>query len=496
MKPAFYRRQWDTLRQNPKREALDRLARQIALSFLDRYYFNDHHEAEYIRLLCEMATSFAGEELNKPGSAALFGIIVEGLCDDFEELQTEEYNRVISRVVDFCRHAPGGERLHRELGAFGLVTYDDLFKRIEGIRSRAAERVLLKTPPRRIILLSRVTIGADVAVTSVLVQRLMGLFPAAEIVLLGADKLAEIYGGNPRIRIREVAYSRRGNLVERFNSWFAVRSAIEDERKGQNDEEMIVIDPDSRLSQLGVLPVIDDDRYLFFNSRGSDAYPKKMSIAELANHWINEVLEPGPFCHPQVWLTETTLATAGGFAAALRHAGCRKLIVINLGVGGNARKRLGDAFEERMIHRLLQEPGTVILLDQGFGEEELARSRALIRSAQWRGVATEATVFGSWQGIGLSAGLVAVSAGIGEIAALIAHSDEFIGYDSACQHIAAALGVPTYTLFAGSNNPRFIRRWSPCGPNRSEIIHVDTLTHPPMFEIDDVITRLIDARAV
>ena len=54
----------------------------------------------------------------------------------------------------------------------------------------------------------------------------------------------------------------------------------------------------------------------------------------------------------------------------------------------------------------------------------------------------------------------AVEAGIGQTAALIGTSDDFIGYDSACQHIAASLGIPAVTVFAGTNNPRFIRRWS------------------------------------
>ena len=58
----------------------------------------------------------------------------------------------------------------------------------------------------------------------------------------------------------------------------------------------------------------------------------------------------------------------------------------------------------------------------------------------------------------MSKGIIGVIAGIGDLAALISHSDEFIGYDSACQHIAASLAIPTYTVFAGSNNPRFIRR--------------------------------------
>ena len=55
-----------------------------------------------------------------------------------------------------------------------------------------------------------------------------------------------------------------------------------------------------------------------------------------------------------------------------------------------------------------------------------------------------------------------------------------------------------YAVFANGGylvNPRFIRRWSACGPSKSEIIHVDTLTHPPMFDTEDVIVRITDARS-
>ncbi|MDH3998673.1 MAG: hypothetical protein OET90_07515, partial [Desulfuromonadales bacterium] len=81
-----------------------------------------------------------------------------------------------------------------------------------------------------------------------------------------------------------------------------------------------------------------------------------------------------------------------------------------------------------------------------------------------------------------------------EAAALIGCSDEFIGYDSACQHIAAAQDVPTYTIFAGSNNARFVRRWCPSGLGKREIIHVDTLTQPPVYNRQTILMRLMHAR--
>ena len=49
---------------------------------------------------------------------------------------------------------------------------------------------------KKILVLSRVTIGADIAVTSVIIQRLSERYPKAEMVLIGGGKLDEIFGGN------------------------------------------------------------------------------------------------------------------------------------------------------------------------------------------------------------------------------------------------------------------------------------------------------------
>ena len=48
---------------------------------------------------------------------------------------------------------------------------------------------------QRIIVLSRVTLGADVAITSVIIERMKRNFPLAEIVLAGGSKAPQLFGG-------------------------------------------------------------------------------------------------------------------------------------------------------------------------------------------------------------------------------------------------------------------------------------------------------------
>ncbi|HBC87290.1 MAG TPA: hypothetical protein DCZ94_10070 [Lentisphaeria bacterium] len=493
MKPSFYKSKWNALKRKPDAIAIKHLANQVALSFLDRYFYNDRYEAEYIDLLCEMATCFEDDEFNKIASSALFGIVVEGLCDDFEDLQTETYNRVMSQVISFCRKIPSGREFNKCLHEFGLFDFNDLMKRVEKLRAESGTFRKLTRNPKKIMVLSRVTIGADVAITSVIIQRLMNRFLSAEIVLIGDARLSELFGNNSNIRIAPVVYSRRGGLIERFGAWHSVLEIVENETSG-NIDSTLLIDPDSRLSQLGVLPLVDDSKYLFFNSRGSQKFPPKLSLSRLANLWMDKILGESEFCYPMVWLSDDVIEKSANFAKKLRKKGCRKIISVNFGVGGNSRKRVDDGFEEKLVLKLLAEPRTVVLLDRGFGTDENARSESILKEAAKKKIRIKDISFGSFNGAEISGGVIGIRSGIGEVASLIAESDEFIGYDSACQHIAAALGITAYTIFAGSNNPRFIRRWNACGPEKSEIIHVDTLSHPRTFDTEDIIARIIDER--
>ena len=494
MQSSYYRDKWLNLKaQIISPHDFVRLSQQIAYSFMDAYLKNCHYEDDYIDLLCEMTTISKDTDLNGIAARALFGIIIESLCDDFEDLQTETYNRVMAQIISYCRKLRGAKELDRYLREFQIYTRDDLLTRINKIRmdSKVLSR---KRNVAKILLLSRVTIGADVAVTGIIIQRLAQLFPSAELVLIGGSKLDEIYGGNSSIRLSHVTYNRKGGLLGRLSSWQAVLNIIDRELATCPLENTILIDPDSRLSQLGVLPIIDLDHYFFFDSRSAVSFAGNLSMAQLTNAWLNKITGQEDFRHSRVWLLPSNLQKAAQLYAKLKSNGARQVITLNFGVGGNPRKKVGQQLEQDLLLNLLREPGTVVLLDKGFGDEELLSSNALLAGIKASGYAVQNAVFGEGLESKINRGVIGMQTRIGEIAAIIANSDEYIGYDSACQHIAAASETPCFTIFAGSNNMRFIRRWSAFGSNTCKIVHVDTLSDPSSIAVEDIIIRIMNER--
>jgi len=370
---------------------------------------------------------------------------------------------------------------------------DGLIDRIQQVRAKA-NLFSFQDGIEKVVLLSRVTIGADVAITSVIIQRLKELLPHAEITLIGEEKLKEIFGPDSGVRFREVSYKRKGGLLERLSTWLHILNIVRQEEVDCPAENVILVDPDSRYSQLGVLPIVPLERYLFFDSRSQNLYNRKMSMAEFVNDWLNRILDDKGVCYPKVWISRHNLDVAAKFCNNLRRCGARRIVVMNFGVGGNLRKRVGKAFEEKMLLSLLREKDTVVFLDKGAGEVEASRSEALLSAAKASGYAvTDARLDLKQDGF-FPHGAIGIETTIGEIAGLIAAADEFIGYDSACQHIAAALETPCVTVFAGSNNMRFIRRWSAFGRNSCRIVHVDTLTDPISIDADDITARVMHAR--
>jgi ADP-heptose:LPS heptosyltransferase len=496
MKASSYREKWSVLKKESSDIGeLERLSRQIAYSFLDHYLKDCRYEEDYIDLLCEITTFSDDPKLSNPGTQALFGIIVETLCDDFEELQTATYNKVMAQVISYCRNIPAGKQLDLTLRDFGIHSPKDVLDRVTKIRTSEASLPRDRSI-RKIVLLSRVTIGADVAITSIIIQRLSKAFPEAEIVLIGESKLEEIYQGHPGIRIIKVSYSRKGGLLARLSSWHVVLQIVQDELSSCPLEETVLVDPDSRLTQLGILPVIPLGHYFFFDSRSDTSLNRKMSMAELTNFWLNSIIGQEGFCYPKVWIPKSYLDPAERFCESLRNNGAERIIVVNFGVGGNLRKRVGKRLEEKLLLTLLKKPKTVIVLDKGYGDEEAANIDSLISTVEDHGYLVYQTAFGRDRHERMNSGLIGVTSRIVEIAALIAESDEFIGYDSACQHIAAALGTQCVTIFAGSNNMRFIRRWSAHGPKSCDIVHVDTLTNPGTIDVEDLTARIMHVRNI
>lgn len=318
---------------------------------------------------------------------ALLSTVVERLGDLFEPRLCETYTRLFTQVI---------QRVCTQLEP--------------RIRRTGAPH---KPPPsiERVYVLSRITLGADVAVTSVLLDAAKRRYPDAEVVMVGPEKSYQLFEADPRISHFPAPYARGGSLVDRLHASAALWL-----------EDGIVIDPDSRLTQLGLISVCDPSRYFFFPSRayGGDGDER---LAILAARWAREVF--GVDARP--------------FVAPLPTKGPPADITVSLGVGENPAKRIGDDFERDLL-RALANTGASILVDKGGTIEERERvERALLPGMQ-----THDGAFAPF-------------------AAQIAQSRLYVGYDSAGAHVASASGIPLISIFAGFVSERMLQRWKPNG---------------------------------
>jgi hypothetical protein len=206
---------------------------------------------------------------------ALFGILIERLGDLFEPSLCEVYAQLFSYVIARAMPAYNAQEL--------LLRY----RRVRQVRRFPGGEV------RRVLVLSRITLGADVAVSSVALAAAKERFPEAEILLIGPDKNAEMFAADTRIASIPVTYRRSGLLRERLAAAAELRTVAD-------EAGAIVIDPDSRLTQLGLIPICEDSRYYFFESRafgGSLDSP----LPDLTAEWLSEVFDAprsAPMCRP------------------------------------------------------------------------------------------------------------------------------------------------------------------------------------------------------
>ena len=339
------------------------------------------------------------QSLGEEQPAEFFRVIVESLADSFDPAQAAAYDELMRAWI------PSGPQVE-----------PDIPDRVETV-----------------YVLSRVTLGADIKITSTILDALKKRFPDARIVLVANRKSRELFAADERISHLEAVYPRSGPVSRRVEFAHRLRGQIE----GGN---RIVVDPDSRMTQLGVIPVCKPDRYFHFPSRTANSAG---NLTELTQGWLKEVFgEPG-----QAYIAPDPVHIEGDAPRA----------AISFGVGENDSKRVGGDFETQVI-RILGEKFRTIWIDRGVGGEEAGQVTA---AAEASGLAERIRF---WEG------------SFAGFASVIAQCDFYTGYDSAGQHAAAAAGVPLISVFAGAPSQRFRQRWSRAGPGRIHVIDADSLT--------------------
>jgi ADP-heptose:LPS heptosyltransferase len=426
----------------------------------------DHPVLHAARIIADAANS-DDERLRGDGLSALFSGLIEPLNDSFTPAGRAVYARVFGHLVwHIAQRTPA---LISSLSEFGVSSESALLARHQRLRTQPS------APPataNKIVVLSRVTIGADILLSSVVLQRVRQKYPAAEIVLLGDGKLAGLFGGMSGVRVRALSYARRGPLQERLLSWLTVRDAIREENPD------LVIAPDSRLDQLGLLPVCAENKYLLWENTQAEDH-ECQSLALLLDGFLSRhfALPATPVILPRVSLAP---AVADVRKKLQRAFGSAPLVAVKLDHGGNPAKSLPRAGEIALLKEL-QQRGWRILLDRGFGNDELINSDALISAMGW----TAYDIDDSGKGLGqpletLSDGQLAQNQVIrfhGSIAgwaAALACCQHAVSYDSVGHHLAGALGVPVTVIFTGFSDPGFPIAWGPQGQARIDVVVIPT----------------------
>src|SRR6202012_1227525 len=141
--------------------------------------------------------------------AEFFRCLIEPLCDSFDPDQAAAYDQLMTAWI-----AP-----------------------------RQRVQPVIPAHVRSVYVLSRVTLGADIKITSIILDAMKRRFPEAVVVFVASRKSFELFTADPLIKRREAHYPRTGSIRERVAFAHSLEAQL-------NVPNTIVVDPDSRMTQL------------------------------------------------------------------------------------------------------------------------------------------------------------------------------------------------------------------------------------------------------
>ncbi len=412
---------------------------------------------DLITLLTQMALG-SNASLAEDATQSLYGKIILPLCDDFTSSSVDIANQVlISMIQAFC-HTSQGQEARQILNDFHLDTPESFLSRYKDLTRPRGLSEEDREQIKKVFILSRVTLGADIAITSLILSQCKDSLPNAKIHLVGPDHLRHLFH-DESVKHLLFPYDRDWSLLEKMAAWPKLFKLISKETKSLAPKEILLFDPDTRLSQLGLLPLAPTSSTFYFCSRKDQT--DTLSLPEITNSWLKEIFPDTsatiPHCHIKAEVLDQC-------QRVLSHSPPNTFkIFINFGVGNDTKKRLPDPFEEELLSALLYNKETLIILDSGKGTNEEERAKRLMAKIAEMGYKTAELGNDNYvlNKIDFDHGVVRFTGKIDSVVGLVRHSDLFIGYDSCGQHLATSTETPTIICFAGAPNKRFLERWQP-----------------------------------
>ena len=453
------------------------LARGAVKTFMDEFAANGQAAVAPIKTIAAIAANPV-DDLAKAGLRALFQGIVEPLNDAYMEPQRLAYYQAFAQVIDYCRHLPGGVALDQALGGFGLRTAADLVERTMRIRRPAPMDAAACRAVRQVFVLSRITIGADIALTSIVFEKAINAFPQAQIIFVGPATTFPLFAGNPRLHLAAINYQRKGGLIGRLNTWLEVLQTIRD---GCSSDDYVIIDPDTRLGQVGLLPFSADDRnYFFFEPELKPG----VQLARSLSAWLDATFveaEPKQ-SYTKLYLTTDDQQLSNRMLAPFGLE-AKPVIGIHLGAGGAMEKTLSIGFETELLRRLLAD-GATVLLYKGVNAAEEQRTQDLVQRLNALGISSTEISEHTQDPVDTEARVIAFArTQLGVSTALLGHCQQIVSYSSSSKHIAGALRVPVTIIYV--RDLKFADKWAPytASPvNLLRIAPMDKAAEQPFLE--------------
>lgn len=405
----------------------------------------------------------------RAGLRVLFADLVEWCNDRLDAVGRQAYAAFFPAVV--WRVAQGSPALLQRFHHHRLFSQQDCYRSYAQRRARSQQSApILPDIVDRVVILSRVTIGADVLLTSLLCQRVHQAFPAAEIIVVGDKKLGGLLSGLPQVRVEAIAYARRGPLGTRLASWLTLIDTLD------ALEPDLVLSPDSRLDQLAVLPLTDDP-YAYLSWENIQNGDQPQSLAALLDAWAKRVLALNDEvrCQPRIAFDAEYDRQRARWQQCCgdAHHGS-SVVAMKFDHGGNPAKSLPRACEVALL-QAAHRAGWRVMLDAGFGDEETALSQSLLDEAgvqaidccEQDGDALFDKLPQDWQ-------IIRFHGSIAGWASALSACQLAVSYDSVGHHLAAALGVPLLSLFTGHQHEAFPVAWAPQGGGHIEQVVIPT----------------------
>lgn len=393
---------------------------------------------------------------------AIFSNLIEWSNDQFIPHLRENSDRIMARVVWSSRlFSP---HISSHLRECGIQDDRALWERQQAL---AFDESVIKKTPKCVGIFSRVTYGADILLTSIVIRHVIKRWPDVDVVVLGDRCIAGLFEGVKTVDVEDIKYPRRGLLVDRILSVLRIEQVLKEY------EMDLIINPDSRLDQLGLVPFRCNIPMLLWHPT-CPLNQTSGSLAVSIDKWLSRRLGTIPSCRPGIFFSKIFQQCASQW----KNIFGPNTIAVKLHHGGKPSKGLPFEYEIKLLERLAS-CGWRILLSKGTGIREEMESNDLVHKLGWEYWDVQENDHGKSRLIRFGetnideCKLVRFYGSLPGWAAAVNGCGMALNYDSVGQHIAAALNVNSVVVFRDFPNERFIQAWTPPSKAVVKVVRLD-----------------------